>query len=171
VRTASGIVEDVGTAFVVARYPESAMLRVGVASGRVIVRGKRDGGRASGNVVASDTLKRGDVFRLMNDGGSKVEHGVDVAQELAWTTGKLVFDRAPLGEVVPRLARWFDADIRLADSALGNVAFTGTFGSEPVGQVLELLAASVDARVQRDRGAYVLRGKPEVRDGTRARVP
>lgn len=149
VSTAAGIAEDLGTAFVVSHYAGMRSMRVGVASGSVIVR--RDSAATNGT-----TLNRGDLARIGPDGRVSVSRNVDMDDELAWTTGKLAFDRVPLRDVVPMLARWFDADIRLGDSTLNDVRYTGSFRNEPIAQVLDLLAASLDARVARDRGAYVL---------------
>lgn len=149
VNTASGIAEDLGTAFVVSQYAEMRDMRVGVSSGSVIVR--RDAAGTTGTI-----LNRGDLARVGPDGSVTVRRNVAMDDELAWTTGKLVFDRVPLRDVVSRLTRWFDADIKLGDSTLNDVRYTGTFRNEPIAHVLELLAASLDARIERDLASYVL---------------
>lgn len=150
VSTAAGIAEDLGTAFIVTHYAEMPSMRVGVSSGSVIVR--------SDNVATTGTtLNRGDLASVGPGGRVTVRHNVNMDDEIAWTTGKLAFDRAPLREVIPRLARWLDAEIRLSDSTLGNVHYTGSFSNESVEQALEMLAAALDARVQGDqRRGYVL---------------
>lgn len=149
VSTAVGIAEDLGTAFVVSHYAEMRGMRVGVSSGSVIVR--RDSAATTGT-----TLNRGDLASVGPNGRVIVRHNVNMDDELAWTTGKLAFDRVPLSEVIPHLARWFDADIKLGDSTLNDIRYTGTFSNEPIAQVLALLAASLDARIERDLAAYVL---------------
>ena len=149
VRTVTGIAEDVGTKFVVARYPEAKAMHVGVAEGTVIVR--RDSVAAP-----AATLKRGDLLRIGEDGRTNLRHGVDIDRELAWTTGELIFDRVPLADVLPQLSRWFDADIRLGSKSLSDVPFTASFRNQPIAQVLELFAASLDAHVERDVNGYVL---------------
>jgi transmembrane sensor len=149
VSTAAGVAEDLGTAFIVSHYAEMRGMRVGVSSGSVIVR--RDTAGATGTI-----LNRGDLARVGPDGRVTVRRNVNMDDELAWTTGKLVFDRVPLRDVVPRLARWFDADIKLGDSTLNDVRYTGTFRNEPIAHVLELLAASLDASIERELTAYVL---------------
>jgi len=115
----------------------------------VIVR--RDAAATSGTM-----LNRGDLASMGPDGRVTVRRNVNMDTELAWITGNLAFDRVPLRDVIPRLARWFDADIRLGDSTLNDVRYTGTFRNEPIAQVLDLLAASLDARIERDLAAYVL---------------
>lgn len=152
VRTSAGIAEDLGTSFVVAQYPETRGMKVSVTSG--VVRVRRDS--ATENAA---TLSRGDLAHVDDSGRVVVRRGVNVEDEAAWTTGRLVFNRARLADVVPRLSRWFDADIRIGDSALNEVRYTASFRNQPVGQILELLAASLDAHVVRDpsvRNRYVL---------------
>jgi transmembrane sensor len=150
VRTASGTAEDAGTVFVVRSYPESKAMQVAVSNGIVYV--WRDSLTAK-----SAKLAEGDIARVDASGAMNVVHDANVENELAWTGGRLVFDRAFLKEVIPRMARWFDADIRLGDSALAEVRYTASFRNEPVGQVLDLMAASLNARVVRQRdNSYVL---------------
>jgi ferric-dicitrate binding protein FerR (iron transport regulator) len=69
-----------------------------------------------------------------------------VTDELAWTRGRLVFTSVPLGEVAERLSRWYDLDVRIADEALADRPVTGSYGDEPVTQVLTLITAAVGGR-------------------------
>lgn len=149
VSTAAGVAEDLGTAFIVSQYAEMRGMRVGVSSGSVIVR--RDAAATTGT-----TLNRGDLASIGQDGRVTMRRNVNMDDELAWITGTLAFDRVPLRDVIPRLARWFDAEIRLGDSTLNDVRYTGTFRNEPIAQVLQLLAASLDARIERDVAAYII---------------
>jgi ferric-dicitrate binding protein FerR (iron transport regulator) len=153
VHTAAGVAEDVGTSFVVTQYPESRGMQVGVASGSVDVR-KDSSATATTRLVSGDLARVGSV-------GINVRHGVDIENATAWTTGKLVFDRVPLKEALARLSRWYDSDIRLGDTSLSDVPYTAEFSSEPLPQVLELLTASLDARVERNaRSGYVIYSLP-----------
>jgi ferric-dicitrate binding protein FerR (iron transport regulator) len=151
VHTQSGVVEDVGTVFTVTRYPEAPEMRVGVSSGAVRLWRTHD----STSAMAAG-LKRGDLALIDSAGRVALRHNVDMENEAAWTTGRLVFDRVPLRDAIPRLARWFDADIRLADSKLAVVRYTGSFTNERVDHVLDLLAASLDARVSKTQTANSL---------------
>ena len=60
-----------------------------------------------------------------------------------------MFDGTPLREVAPALARWYDLDVQVTDSALAARKFTASFHYEPISQVLEVVARSLDARVER----------------------
>jgi ferric-dicitrate binding protein FerR (iron transport regulator) len=74
-----------------------------------------------------------------------------------WTSGTLAFNGTPLREVIPQLARWYDVDIRLADSSLSSRRFTATLRNQPASEALALLALSLDVTVEREGRAVVLR--------------
>jgi transmembrane sensor len=67
---------------------------------------------------------------------------VRVQDVIAWKDGVLIFCETPFHEVALKLGRWFNADIQIADPSVANYRFTGTFTSESLDQVLELLTIS-----------------------------
>lgn len=157
VHTATGIAEDLGTEFIVAAYPETPRTDVVVVSGVVALH--RSGGGGEGRPLL--TLTRGDLGRIDSAGGAVLTRDVNLAPYVAWTTGSLVFDGTPVRDAVPALERWYDLDIELADSALGDRRLTASFHYEPASQVLELVARSLDARIeQRGRQVVLSSGRP-----------
>lgn len=64
---------------------------------------------------------------------------VDVYNVISWKDGKLIFNETPFREVVLRLGRWFNADIKLTDESIANYRYTATFTNESLDQVMELL--------------------------------
>jgi transmembrane sensor len=148
VHTSHGIAEDIGTAFSVSAYPEVHGVQVLVASGAVVVHGRapRDGQKES-HYRRAITLTRGDAARIDTLGRATVRRDIDVASQLAWTHGTLVFRRTPLRDVIPQLNRWYDINVQLGDSTLADYVYTASLGSEPVSHVLELLAASIGTRL------------------------
>jgi len=152
VRTAQGVVEDLGTEFVVTTYPESGGTRVVVVSGVV-------GLATTASERRPLLLQRGDLGRLDSAGVAHVKHDVDVEAELDWTRGQLTFRRTPLRQVLLRLERWYGVRIHLAAITLGGIPVSATFGGEGPAQALEFVAAAVGARVSRpssDDAAYTL---------------
>jgi transmembrane sensor len=123
-------------------YQGDSSVAVVVAEGRV-------GLAAQDGRQGSAVLTRGDLARLDPAGRVRVERGVDVARYLAWTQGRLEFVNAPLRDVLPELARWYDLDFRLADSALASRPLTASLGAESASEMLRLLEASLDVRVRR----------------------
>ncbi len=149
VLTKAGVAEDIGTSFVVSSYAEDRGIRVAVTSGEVALR--RDSSAAR---VAH--LKRGEAGVIDGSGNVAVRRSINIENELAWTTGRLVFTRTPLREALPKMSRWFDVEIALGDSALASRSITVSFKNQSVADVLELLPETFDARVQRMANAYVL---------------
>ena len=146
VHTAHGTIRDIGTRFSVRAYPDDAVERVVVAEGAVAV----------GTDIADErTLTAGQLAMVSPAGAVSVADRVDVDYELAWTRGELHFRNTPLSLATRRLGRWYDIDIRLADSALAGRPVSGTYAGEPLDQVLTLIAAAVGARFER-RGADVV---------------
>ena len=135
VHTAGGAIRDIGTAFSVRAYGDAARERVAVVEGAV--------------ALAETSLRAGQVAtRLRQTGAVRVLRDVRVADEVAWTRGRLVFASAPLGEAAQALSRWYDLDVRVADPELAARPLTGSYGDEPVAQVLTLITAAVGARYQ-----------------------
>lgn len=143
VHSTRAVTEVLGTKFDVRAYPDDSTVSVAVAEGTVAVAAPDSG--AAGRAV----LTRGDLARLSSRGGVQVERGIDLGQYLAWTEGRLVFVNVLLREVIPQLERWYDLEIRLADSALARLPLTASLGTESAPEMLRLLELSLDVRVAR----------------------
>ena len=134
VHTSGGAVRDIGTRFGIHAYGDGARERVAVIEGAV--------------AVAETVVHAGQVATRSRTGGVHVVSRAKVDDELAWTRGRLVFESVPLSEVVQRLGRWYDLDIRVDDRAVAERPVTGSYGDEPVAQVLTLITAAVGARYE-----------------------
>jgi len=166
VHTLAGVAEDIGTEFLVTAHPETSGMRVVVASGIVALyqplpapRGQVRGRREPPKPLL--TLAQGDLAELASTGIATLTRDVDIAPYVAWTKGDLGFDATRLGDAVPQLERWYDVDIRLADSSLADRRLTATFRRASLSQVLELLSLSLDVQVEREGRSVLL--KPKVR--------
>lgn len=161
VYAANGIAEDLGTEFTVTAYPETDGLEVLVATGvvalhRLAPEAEEPGAESAETPAPLFTLTRGDFARLDSLGDATLTRGVDVDALTAWTAGRLVFDGTHLADAIPALERWYDIEIRLADPALARRRLTSTFGPEPLPQVLDLLALSLDLKVEQDGNTITL---------------
>jgi transmembrane sensor len=130
------VARDLGTDFAVRSYAEDRAVQVVVRNGAVAMSGV---GR----------LGAGDVGRLAVDGTASVTRGVAVESLLGWLDGRLVFRDAPLKTVLEELRRWHDADVRLADPALGSLPFTGVLTEASFRTSINLVAATLGLRVRR----------------------
>jgi ferric-dicitrate binding protein FerR (iron transport regulator) len=125
-------IEAVGTEFNVSAYPGDLKLSTTLAEGKVKITEKADASKViyidPGVQVNFDTSNK--TYKTEN---------VRVKDVIAWRDGVLIFDETPFHEVVARLGRWFNADIQIRDQSIANYRFTGTFTSESLDQVMELL--------------------------------
>ncbi|MCL3781045.1 DUF4974 domain-containing protein [Prolixibacteraceae bacterium JC049] len=70
-----------------------------------------------------------------------VKSNIDASKYNAWREGKLQFSGETLGEIAPKLERWYNVEIRFKDEELRKVVLSGTFlRYKPFGQVLEALS-------------------------------
>jgi len=133
---------DIGTAFSVRAYPQDSAVLVVVREGEVALSG-------------AGRLRAGDVGRVTAEGRASVQRGVHVDSLLDWMAGRLVYSDAPLGAVLDDLRRWYDVDVRLADSSIASLPFTGTLADVSPDAAVELVAATLGLDVRRE-GARVL---------------
>ncbi len=140
---------DIGTRFVVRRYAGDEGAQVAVEEGQVAVR--------TAGAAGTRSLGVGDLARVTAAGAVTVLHRDDLAPYLAWIQGHLAFDDSPLPQVVADLARTFDLEIRIADSALDAETITGAFGNETADQVLDAITRSIGAEYVRHGRVVVIR--------------
>ncbi len=157
VHAAGTVTEDLGTQFVIRSYATDTAVRVVVASGRVAVR--RQDSSADGL-----PLTRGDLALVGPAGRPKVTRNVDVDAYLEWTSGRLEFHGAALGDVVRELERWYAIEIVLADSSIASVPFTGSFKNQSADEVLDAVARSLDLAYRRQGDTVRLVPKPARRN-------
>jgi transmembrane sensor len=150
VHTSTSIVRDVGTKFGVRAYDASPSTEVIVTEGVVSFATPVTGDRL--------VLRANDFLRLERDGRSTtLVHGVATADYLAWTEGRLVFQDAPLHEVIAELSRWYDRDLlQLADTSIGSRRLTASFTNESLPIVIDRIALSLDLREERHGQTVVL---------------
>ena len=146
----NAVVEDLGTTFGVRAYASDENVRVAVVSGTVAMRARER--RDTSAVV----LGPNDLARLSADGSTDVERNVDVSSYLAWTKEMLVFRRASLKEVAAELERWYDVDIRLADTTLAARRLTIVVPARSLDQVLDAATFALGLRYKREGRAVVI---------------
>ncbi|MEO8620555.1 MAG: FecR domain-containing protein, partial [bacterium] len=140
-------VRDIGTSFSVRSYTADSAVQVVVREGEVAVAGV---GR----------LRAGDIGRIASTGEATVQRSVDVDSHLSWTTGRLVYDDAPLGSVLDDLHRWYGVDVELADTTIARLPFTGTLANVAPNEAVAQVAATMGLLVEVDAQRVILRGNP-----------
>jgi transmembrane sensor len=142
-------IQDVGTAFAV-ESDDSAGTRVVVDSGSVAL------AAAGEDPDASAVLNARDRATVDMKGIVLVERSAVSDDDLAWVRGRLVFRDAPLILVGAELYRWYGVRLRVADSTLANLHLTASFSGEPVDRVLNVIALSLGARIERQGNVAIL---------------
>jgi transmembrane sensor len=155
-------VRAVGTAFNVHLLPEG--VRVLVSEGAVKVAATAP---SSGNLpsdrelarVAVSVLKAGQQLDVQ---GAATElqslAPVEITRAVAWRTGTVYFESAPLGRVVDELGRYSTLQVVIEDAALRDIQVGGTFQANAQGTeaLLKTLRDGFRLQVRRDgRTAYV----------------
>ena len=146
VATATAVTEDIGTAFVVSAYPELRGTRVVVEEGSVALRG----------VGKPAVVVTPGKLALIDSSGVSLVPGVSVASYISWTRGQLVFDGARLAEAIPQLERWYDLEVKVADSAILARRLTGSFTNASAERMLEQLSFALDVKVNHSGRAVLL---------------
>lgn len=123
-----------GTSFIVRKYPEEAVTTIAVREGRVGVRA----------VVISSGQQL-----IVTPGGATRLLPATPAQ-FSFATGVLTLDGMSLRNAIPQLNRWYDADIRLADSTLATQRIGGNFTAGSLTDLQRVLELTFNVRVTRD---------------------
>ena len=155
-----GVVQitDVGTAFGI-QTDDSGGVRLAVDSGSVSL------GTHESDGSPREVLNARDRASVNPSGVVLVERAAVSEDDVAWVKGRLVFRDAPLIEVGAELYRWYGVRLRVADSTLGNLHLTASFSGEPVDRVLNVIALSLGARLERQGNVATLyrAGVPGIR--------
>ncbi|MFL5501185.1 MAG: FecR family protein [Gemmatimonadaceae bacterium] len=146
-------IQDVGTAFAV-ESDDSAGTQVTVDSGSVAI------GAVNRKSSAGAVLNARDRASIDIDGVVAVERSAASEEDVAWTQGRLVFRDTPLVLVGAELYRWYGVRLRVADSSLMNLHLTASFSGEPVDRVLNVIALSLGARIERQGNVAILHRAP-----------
>jgi transmembrane sensor len=149
VKAGKMIIRDIGTAFSIDN-DDSAGARVAVDSGTIAI------GAAAEDRERDAVLNARDRATVDKKGVVLVERSAVSDDDLAWTQGRLVFRDAPLILVGAELYRWYGVRLRVADSSLANLHLTASFSGEPVDRVLNVIALSLGARIEREGNVAVL---------------
>lgn len=123
-----------GTSFVVRQYPEEPVTTVAVREGRVAVR--------------SAVVPAGQQVIVTPGGGTQLLRATPA--QFSFATGVLILDGMPLLKAMPQLDRWYDADIRLADTTLATQRIGGSFAAGSLTDLQRVLELTFNVRVVRD---------------------
>jgi ferric-dicitrate binding protein FerR (iron transport regulator) len=152
VTTRQATIRVLGTSFNVKETLHDTTVIVAVREGRVAFRSRRD------SLQQQTELRKGEIGSL--HGSSLTRSGThDITNYLSWYNGRLVFEDAPLPEVVQQLTRIYDTPIQLDNPELAHLRLTADMKRETLTQVLDQLALSLNIRYQQQRKTVMLFSK------------
>jgi transmembrane sensor len=156
VRTKNVSTRVLGTTFLVRQYAAERTARVVVLEGRVSLHPTRPENarpHKPGTVLPARTLG------VVDDSGNvRVTPNVSADDDLAWTTGHLVFHQTPVQEIIAELSRAYGADLRLTDSTLSTRAFTWSVSvtQSTLADALDVLTTALDAHVVQSGDVFTI---------------
>lgn len=142
IRTGTLRTSVVGTSFNIRAYPDDSAIAVSVVTGRVNV----SSAKASVDLLPDQQA----VYGKSTD--NLIAQPCPGAGALAaWKEGKLQFRNKPLYEVIRTLERRYAVSIRVDERSRECPVLHADFDdNEPVGRILEMLAVSLNGKIERE---------------------
>ncbi|MEJ2053086.1 MAG: FecR domain-containing protein [Calditrichaceae bacterium] len=128
-------IEIVGTAFNV--WSRNDETRVIVKEGLV---------RLSSNTSNNEfvLLSADEMSAVVANSQPAEAESVNTEKYLGWTSGKLVFEHAPLNEIIAEIERQYDVNIKITSENMKDLSITGTFENLDIKQVLSSVCLALD---------------------------
>ncbi len=156
VRTASALIEDIGTAFDVRALAGKARTDVAVLEGVVALRSAQ--GPTSDTVV---NVSAGSMGTVEGAAPPSLAPGVRSDDLLAWTHGQLAFHDAPLSEVALELNRWYGLQVSISDLSLATRTLSARFAGESPETVLNVIARTLGISYELEGQRVTFRSRPK----------
>jgi transmembrane sensor len=154
VQTDTVIVRAVGTQFNVYERPYGT--RVSVLEGRVLITPL--GGGTANAAGAAESLGAGQEAQVALDGTIQRNAKADVMKTVAWRERRLIFDDAPLEDVIYEFNRYNQSPRLTLDGVPpGSHHYNGIFDAADPDSLAELLSREPDLSIERRKGEIVIR--------------
>jgi len=145
VKTKSGDVTVLGTHFNVSAYAEDQNFETTLAEGKVKVSEENQ----------SVILNPGQQARSKNSGLRVVD--VDAAVYTAWKDGKFYFENENLKNILNKMARWYNFEVKFQQKELEQIKFTGiVLKDEPIDRFLDIISktSNIKYKITKVNQAY-----------------
>ncbi|NML22249.1 DUF4974 domain-containing protein [Pseudoflavitalea sp. G-6-1-2] len=131
-----------GTAFRVDASQGAASVQIELEEGKVAVeRISSAGTELLATLMPSESIK---VYQQQNRTTQKLPFAADRLQ--AWKAQEIIFNDAPVADVLSQLQVLYNQPILLEDTLLNGATFTGRFGHDSLSTVLDLLCFSLNKK-------------------------
>ena len=139
-----------GTSFNVQAYPDHTSQEVSVLTGRVNVKSVI----TEENVYVTPGQK---VVFKSHDNKLQAFKDIPVNSISLWRKNIIVFEDAPLPEVIATINRNYNVTIEIGNKNLNNMKISAYFKELPVAQVVALVCNIINADYKVESGTYVIR--------------
>jgi ferric-dicitrate binding protein FerR (iron transport regulator) len=149
VKTKSGNVTVLGTHFNISAYEEDRNFETTLAEGKVKV---SKISKAGGESVI---LKPGQQARVRNEALKIAE--VDPSVYSAWKDGKFYFENENLKNILTKMARWYNFNVKFENRSLEQIKFTGiVMKEEPLDRLLDIISktSNIKYKITKVNQAY-----------------
>lgn len=155
VHSESAYTRVLGTRFLVQAWPESDDIEVVVSEGKVAFGNRQDNEVKAENEVLITRNRMGIIPKGQDPIVADVS---DLSWYMGWTEGRLEFENRSLSEVLPRLERWYDIDIRVEDESIRRKKITAEIDySQSMSEVLQGIALTLELEVERSNRTFTFR--------------
>ena len=144
VNSPEGTVTVTGTRFNISNYASDRDYSVVLEEGKVSFTPK-----GASEEIAMKPLQQ---IVLNKQSGILQKRDIDTDKFTSWKDGKLIFRNDPLEEIITRLNRWYDTDIKIVDpkNELKDLPFTMTVQHETIDQVLDYITQASGLKLKRE---------------------
>ncbi|MFB3388643.1 FecR family protein [Flavobacterium sp. LAR06] len=139
-----------GTSFNVQAYPDHTTQEVSVLTGRVNVKSIV----TQENVYVTPGQKV--VFKSQNN-KLKAFTDIPVNSISLWRKNIIVFEDAPLPEVIATINRNYNVTVEIGNKNLNNLKISAYFKELPVDEVVALVCNIINADYKQESGTYIIR--------------
>ncbi|HBL74188.1 MAG: hypothetical protein A2W90_17705 [Bacteroidetes bacterium GWF2_42_66] len=128
-------VKVLGTEFDVSAYPEDQNISVVLESGSVKLLHAND--KSFGYTLSPGEKAEFNVAR-----GNLSVNKVNSYNYTSWKDGILIFEDAPMRDVIEKLERWYDINIEVKNENVYKLVFNATIVNESMGDIFDLIKFS-----------------------------
>lgn len=136
-------VKVLGTKFNVADYEYENRIEVILKEGKVVL-GRNENCKFKELAI----LDPNEAVFYDKDTQKLEKRKVDITKYTSWIDGKLIFRDDTMDEVIRKLNRCFNVEIKVSDPEILKYVFTATFQDESLNQILSLLSISSPIRYE-----------------------
>lgn len=144
-------VKVLGTTFDVKAYTADPDIFVSLETGKVVL---------SDNSRPLAHLKPGEKATYNRKTGvCKISRPENIGHNSAWKSNQIVFDNAPLSEVMTTLSRWYNIEFEVQDSSVLHYNYTLTSTNQKLDQILKDLEKITPVQFTEEEGIIKIRRK------------